>query len=365
MKLTRSILAVLIVVMSFCMQSWGQTFDLRFVVMQNNGTNYDVKIQINANGSQFNIGTSSLVFTYNTTDLSNPTLLAIHGFSGGNYLPMVINTTQPPRVAVSIELGVAPGLAVPLTPTDVATIRFTTLNPAGMSNLQWVTGGGAPTVVFKDDEATIVSAESLINLNTQPLPIQLATFTATVISQQQVRLDWMTLTETNNYGFEVQKSSDSTSNYQTIPNSFIPGHGTTIEPQNYSYIDSTAASGNWYYRLKQVDLDGTLHYSDGIRVVILTDVKEKSIPKEFSLSQNFPNPYNPSTTIRYALPRSSFVTLTVYNAIGQQVAQLVNELQEPGYHNVVFRGDGLASGVYFYRLQAGDYVATKKLALLK
>jgi hypothetical protein len=81
--------------------------------------------------------------------------------------------------------------------------------------------------------------------------------------------------------------------------------------------------------------------------------------------QNYPNPFNPSTTIRYDLPHNSFVNLTVYNKLGQQVTKLVNEQQPAGYHDVVFRGDGLASGVYFYRIQAGDFVASKKLLLLK
>ena len=89
------------------------------------------------------------------------------------------------------------------------------------------------------------------------------------------------------------------------------------------------------------------------------------IPSVFSLSQNFPNPFNPSSNIRYGLPLTSFVTLTVYNTLGQQVAQLVNEQQQAGYHEVVFRGDGLASGVYFYRLDAGSFTSVKKLLLLK
>ena len=88
-------------------------------------------------------------------------------------------------------------------------------------------------------------------------------------------------------------------------------------------------------------------------------------PREFTLGQNFPNPFNPSATIRYSLPHNSFVTLTVYNTLGQQVAQLVNEQQQAGYHDVVFRGDGLASGVYFYRLDAGSFTSVMKLLLLK
>lgn len=89
------------------------------------------------------------------------------------------------------------------------------------------------------------------------------------------------------------------------------------------------------------------------------------LPSSFKLDQNYPNPFNPSTAIRYELPTSSFVTLTIHNILGQQVAQLVNEQQQAGYHETGFRGDGFASGVFFCRIQAGDFVASKKLLLLK
>jgi hypothetical protein len=89
------------------------------------------------------------------------------------------------------------------------------------------------------------------------------------------------------------------------------------------------------------------------------------IPVQCTLEQNYPNPFNPSTKFRYALPHTSFVTLTVYNTLGQQIAQLVNEQQQAGYHDAVFRGDGYASGVYFYRLNAGSFVQLKKMLLLK
>jgi hypothetical protein len=198
-----------------------------------------------------------------------------------------------------------------------------------------------------------------------PLPIQLAGFTATVLSQQKVRLEWTTLTEINNYGFEIQKSDTLPQHYETIANSFIPGHGTTNEPQHNSWIDSTVTPGVWYYRLKQIDLDGSVHYSDGIRVNANIAVNEKEIPTVFSLVQNFPNPFNPITTIDYGLPKQSAVRLEVYNTLGQRVALLVDEMKQAGYHSEKFDGANLASGVYLYRLQAGDFVQTKKLLILR
>jgi hypothetical protein len=173
------------------------------------------------------------------------------------------------------------------------------------------------------------------------------------------------LTETNNYGFEVQKSSGNQNNYQPIPNSFIPGNGTTLEPHSYSYTDNSASVGSWYYRLKQIDLDATVHFTEGIQVDVLTGVTEKLLPKEFALDQNYPNPFNPSTNIEYAVPRESRVQLVVYNVLGQQVATLVNEVKAAGYYTASFNATHFSSGLYFYRMNAGEVSFLKKMLLVK
>ncbi|MBM2840491.1 MAG: hemagluttinin repeat-containing protein, partial [Bacteroidetes bacterium] len=197
------------------------------------------------------------------------------------------------------------------------------------------------------------------------LPIQLASFTGSVINGNTVRLDWMTISEINNYGFEVQKSTQQLTDFVTIPGSFVPGHGTTNEPNYYSYNDVSVSTRSAYYRLKQIDLDGSLYYTDAILVNVLTDVGESSVPVEFSLAQNYPNPFNPSTAIRYGLPVASEVKLEVFNTLGQRVIELVNERQEAGFHSTTFEGTSFASGVYIYKIQAGGFVATKKFLLLK
>ncbi|MEO8168038.1 MAG: T9SS type A sorting domain-containing protein, partial [bacterium] len=202
---------------------------------------------------------------------------------------------------------------------------------------------------------------------TAPLPVQLASFAGSVINQQgHIRLDWRTLTETNNYGFFVQKSlGGQIENYQAISD-LIPGHGTTLEPHNYDWTDVNAASGNWYYRLKQVDLDGSENYSEGILPSGATGVKEKSLPTEFGLNQNYPNPFNPTTVIEYALPRQSNVKIEVYNLIGQRMATLVDAVRPAGVHAVSFDANGLSSGLYFYRMTAdGTVNLMKKMVLMK
>ncbi len=197
------------------------------------------------------------------------------------------------------------------------------------------------------------------------LPVQLGSFSGHVTSGNIVRLFWTTISEINNYGFEVQKSQEAAANFQTILNSFIPGHGTTNEPQQYSYIDQTATSGRWYYRLKQIDLDGTEHFSEPIIVVSPTSVKEREMPTAYGLDQNYPNPFNPTTTIEFALPKESHVKLEVYNVLGQRVATLVNEVRPVGYYAERFNASGLASGFYIYRISAGDFVKVRKLVLMK
>jgi hypothetical protein len=198
-----------------------------------------------------------------------------------------------------------------------------------------------------------------------PLPIQLGSFTAATLTASSVELRWSTLSETNNFGFEVQRAYDSPAAFASIPNSFRPGRGTTLETTNYTFTDNDPSARVRYYRLKQSDLDGMVNYSDHIRVDLLTSVKENATPTAYALSQAYPNPFNPTTTINYALPVSGQVRITVMNQLGQTVKTLFEGTRDAGYHQVTFDATGMASGVYFYHIQAGTFVATKKVVLIR
>ncbi|MEO8167948.1 MAG: T9SS type A sorting domain-containing protein, partial [bacterium] len=145
---------------------------------------------------------------------------------------------------------------------------------------------------------------------------------------------------------------------------FAAGHGTTNEPHRYQFIDSTVNSVRIFYRLKQIDLDGSTHYSEPIHISSVTTVVETK-PAIFMLYQNYPNPFNPATNISYDLPKTSFVSLKIFNMIGQEVATLVNGVQEAGFKSVTFDASALASGVYLYRIVAGSFIQTKKMILMK
>ena len=187
------------------------------------------------------------------------------------------------------------------------------------------------------------------------LPVELSSFTAT-LNGNTIQLRWKTETEVNNYGFEIERSIDN-SNWINIK--FIGGSGNSNSPQNYQYFDSNIEqSGNYYYRLKQIDNDGTYEYSDVITVGV-------GAPDIYTLSQNYPNPFNPETRIDFSLPIKQFVSLKVYNALGEVVEELANGYKEAGSYTILFNASDLASGIYIYRLETQDFTINKKMTLIK
>jgi hypothetical protein len=185
------------------------------------------------------------------------------------------------------------------------------------------------------------------------IPVELTSFSS-ITEKNDVILSWSTATEVNNQGFEIQRKTNG--EYQRI--GFVEGNGTTTELQNYTFRDKNVNAGSYYYRLKQVDFDGTFEYSGEIAV-------EVSQPADYFLSQNYPNPFNPSTTISYALADDIDVTLKVFDVLGNEVATLINENQPAGTYDVTFDAANLSSGVYYYTLEAGEFTSTKKLMLMK
>ena len=192
---------------------------------------------------------------------------------------------------------------------------------------------------------------------TDLVPVELLAFTASV-NNSEVQLLWSTTSELNNQGFEIERSLNTQANFIKI--GFVKGNGTSTEVNNYSYIDRPELTGvqKIYYRLKQIDNNGTSSYSN----VVTIDI---NIPNGFVLNQNYPNPFNPSTKISYSLASDAFVLLKVYDFIGKEVSTLVSETRPAGNHNLTFDASDLPSGTYFYTLSTGDYVSTKKMMLLR
>ncbi|MFQ3598140.1 MAG: T9SS type A sorting domain-containing protein [Chloroherpetonaceae bacterium] len=245
--------------------------------------------------------------------------------------------------------------------SDVSTLRIVhrplPLAPWGLLGSAGTNSGttSAPSVVRTGVALTATNEFGLSSDATNQLPVELTAFEG-AFKNGEVHLSWRTASELNNAGFEIERSVDRETFTQI---GFVRGNGTTTEAQSYSFVDrSTFNTEKVYYRLKQVDFDGQFEYSNIIEVSV-------SLPTKFSLAQNYPNPFNPTTSIAYELPRTSRVVLKVYDVLGREVTTLINEEQSAGRYVQTFNASNLSSGIYFYRLQAGNFVETKKMMLVK
>ncbi len=186
------------------------------------------------------------------------------------------------------------------------------------------------------------------------IPVELTSFSAK-IKGNAVELIWSTATETNNYGFSVERKNGAA---RFNPLAFVNGSGTTTDVSDYSYTDIYPPAGIIEYRLKQIDFNGAFQYSEILQVNYAT-------PEEFVLSQNYPNPFNPSTVICMRIAADCRVKLNIYDIQGRLVSELIDENLPAGVHEAEFDGTGLASGVYYFCLQAGEFHKVRKMILLK
>ena len=217
-------------------------------------------------------------------------------------------------------------------------------------------------------------SEFVFASDVEPLPVELTSFTYK-IKEGVVTLNWSTATEVNNCGFDIERAFNNQTDRKTAEwkrIGFIPGAGNSNSPKEYSFTDDLNqtvihpySAGAEYshsvrYRLKQIDNDGTFSYSEEVSVI-------NSPPSTLNLFQNYPNPFNPVTVIGYVIPKAGFVSVKLYDATGVQIAELVKENQEAGYHKVELSADryNLATGLYYYTLESSGYFAAKKMILLK
>ena len=199
------------------------------------------------------------------------------------------------------------------------------------------------------------------------VPVELASFTG-IANGDGVTLSWLTKTETNNKGFDVERQNGISTGQSgegtgSVNNGwqrvgFVQGSGTTTKPVSYSFRDNNITAGRYEYRLKQIDYDGSFNYSK----VVTVDVSK---PGDFYLSQNFPDPFNPATNIKYSLPEDADVSLKLYDILGNEVMVMVNGRKKAGDYLVRVDLSGMASGVYIFRLTAGRFTAAKKMVLVR
>lgn len=210
-------------------------------------------------------------------------------------------------------------------------------------------------IYYDDNKNLYACTQNGLYIFTGVLPVELLNFTSTLRSGI-ITLIWSTSTELNNQGFEIQRKTE---NPDWVTIGFKEGNGTTSNQSDYSFADdiSYVTDREIKYRLKQIDFNGSFTYSDEIKVLLN--------PIAFSLSQNYPNPFNPTTKISYQLPIGNKVLIKVYDVLGSEVATIVNEYQDAGYKELDFDASTLSSGVYIYKISAGDFVSSKKMIVAK
>lgn len=317
----------------FALATTGNAFDAR-VYVRLNGSGFNLGITkaneaaINYGSAVYNYGTTYLVidkYTFNPGDFNDQVSLFVYDSS------MVVPSTEPLPTIGPITSG---------TSADAINLSRVILRQGNAANAARLTIDG----IYLDN-----------TWNNNVLPVELASFVST-INGRDVVLNWTTSSETNNEGFDVERSS-SDNIWTKI--GYVPGYGSTGIPQNYSFHDRGLNSGVYNYRLKQIDYNGNYEYYN------LSNEVNIGVPEKYELSQNYPNPFNPSTTINYEIPFDGNVSLKVFDMNGKEVANLVSEYKTAGYYTLDFNAGKLSSAVYFYTLNSGDFVSTKKMLLIK
>ena len=217
--------------------------------------------------------------------------------------------------------------------------------------------GAGPYKITSIQEIT--SFSPFIVGNEAPLPVTISSLTS-IISGRNINLKWITASEINNAGFEIERVKSSelrVKNWEKI--GYVQGKGTVNIPTDYSFEDKNLQTGKYQYRLKQIDNNGNFEY------FALNGEVEIGVPMKFELSQNYPNPFNPNTVISFQLPVDSKVSLVIYDIRGKEVKTLFSEVRTAGYYTVPFNGSEFASGVYLYRITTDNFIKTKKMVLVK
>jgi len=361
------------------------TIDQTLIVLSSagiNGGQFKVNFEVTANNLPGNntLGTATIDVLYDNTKLTfvSGSWNNVAGITLGNgYTRNITSNSTTVRISVlptSVDGGNnAVGTDLIPTPIVWATLTFTIVNASQTTTLSIdpVTNqiglyaqegngngsGGVGSGVINNQ--TLNTPTNLINV---PLPVELVNFTA-MAQGRTVNLSWATKTESNNYGFDIERKAIS--NEQSTINSwakvgFIEGKGTSTTVHNYSFSDVVKSAGTFSYRLKQTDRDGKFNYSPEV------EAKATLTADDYKLSQNYPNPFNPSTKFNFAVKTTQQVAVKVFNGLGQEVVTLfdgvvpADQIQE-----VTFDGARLASGIYFYVLRAQNRVEVKKMLMVK
>ena len=341
-----------------------------------NAIEFDITMTWTGASANYEYAGGQFFFNLNTTAIANGGTLS-YGYSptDSSDLPTNMRPRNPQifsngdgtsqmRLAVNTFPGAGSGYAMPLSvPVQIARMRVATTAPLFATvpfSLTWRNALPNPfTKIFAYVGTTNTDISTpnthTISIGNDPLPVELANFTA-VTNRNNVTLNWATSKETNNQGFEVERTLVGANSWAKVGT--VTGNGTTTETRSYSFSERVT-TGNYSYRLKQIDFNGNFEYHN------LSSEVNVGVPSEFALSQNYPNPFNPSTKIDYDIATDGNVSVVLFDMSGREVAKLVNDFKPAGYYTVSFNASNLSSGMYFYRISASNFSQTKKMVLVK
>ena len=337
------------------------TYNLRFALVNNDGKHYDVRIQMNGSASFAN-GGANITFNYNTACLGKPALLAAHAFSGGAYSPVNISQPLPGCVSVNIEYEGNAGEGSPIAPapawTDIATIRFSVMNPNTGSELLFRQAGTlqSPTVQYLDDLQTVLRPGETAGLNIRPMPMEVLLFSGRVAGSTVI-LDWRTGKQSSVSDFIVERTDPADREWSEL--GAVPSAASSSLEHKYSFVDDKPlTTPTSLYRLKQTDAGGSTSYSNILEVGL-------NAPSGFDLKQNYPNPASLMTSIPFVIPVDAHVEFTILDTNGKEIRQVAAQALPAGLHTLNIPLADLASGVYQYRLTAGNTILTKRMTVTR
>ena len=328
--------------------SIAQTGDYFFHLGLSNTTSIymgRVYVKVASNGNlQFGLSKTSLGGTLGITAVYSDSIYT----PGTTYLLVLKYQFNPDVNDDAVYLFINPVISTSEPTPDLMHDLSNNDDPADIGGVYIRQGGSTSAASLTLDGIRIGTSWANV------VPVELTSFNAASLGNE-VTLNWSTASELNNFGFEVQRSTEG-EEFVTV--GFVTGHGTTTETRSYRFVDVNLTTGTYSYRLKQIDFGGAFQYSDVVNVNV-------TAPVQFELSQNYPNPFNPSTTINFSIPQSSNVTLRVFNTLGQEVKTLINQYMVTGAHSIKFDASDLNSGIYFYKLEVGQFAEVRKMMLVK
>lgn len=257
--------------------------------------------------------------------------------------------------SISLDLTGMPNIS------NFNTLKVLKRNNAGSSWVDVSTLGGV-SIVYHAPLITVTGLTSFsdfaIGSPDAALPVTLASFKAQS-RQDHIQLDWESVNEQNLAGFEVQRTTKTNpieTDWKNI--GYVASKGQSSDLNSYQFEDAEWLSGNVFYRLKSIDLNGGVHFSPVMAIQL-------EAPDAFALMGNYPNPFNPQTTIPYAVPTESRVQIAVYDLNGRLIRTLVDGMHQPGRYTVNFQAEGLSSGTYLYTMRAANFSQSKTFVVIK